>query len=407
MKRTIRLILLLCIPASALYGQGFRMNAQGIKAMAYGGYAAIGLMDASAAYYNPASISRLEKSQMTTGIGVVFPRISYLSPYSGNEDMDPALSLPFHLHGVVKMNGKLSAGVSLNTPFTEHTSWDDWSGKYITTEYRYRSLNLQPVISYAVSEKFSVGGGPVLNWASLKRTYALDVASAGSAYGIAEEKSAAVAFGYTLSFHADAGAFSAGAVYRSSSKLKMENGSADFSDVSEGSAILEEIPVSADFKTEIIQPSSVDAGMALAIGQTFEVMINGSMVFWSDAEKIEVLYDAFPNLNSSTVLNYKDALSITGSGKYRYTEKMTFRAGAGFVKSHVEDGSVHPASPDADQFRYSGGITWTKKPTLSFDLSFMICDYKSRKETGNRIGNFNGDYKSTLYIAGIGVNYEF
>jgi len=37
----------------------------------------------------------------------------------------------------------------------------------------------------------------------------------------------------------------------------------------------------------------------------------------------------------------------------------------------------------------------------------MVRDYKSRNESENINYNFKGDYKSTLYITGIGINYEF
>src|SRR5689334_16896474 len=88
-------------------GQGFRINNQGVKATGMGGYAAAVARDAAAVFYNPAAISRLDQSTVTAGVNIVFPRTSYLDPFDGNVDMDPALSLPFSVFGVTKLKGKI------------------------------------------------------------------------------------------------------------------------------------------------------------------------------------------------------------------------------------------------------------------------------------------------------------
>jgi len=77
------------------------------------------------------------------------------------------------------------------------------------------------------------------------------------------------------------------------------------------------------------------------------------------------------------------------------------------TKSHVPDGFLNPSHPDADHLIYSGGLSYLWKKGITLDFSLMVKDYKSRQEALNLLGNFNGDYKSTLYIGGIGINYEF
>ncbi len=405
-KRKSLLLFTFLLTLQSVSGQGFRINNQGVKASGMGGYACAVARDASAAFYNPAAISRLETSQITAGVGIVFPRISYLDPYSGNVDMDPSISLPFHVYGVTKLKGKFTAGIALYTPFSENTSWDEsWSGKYISVNYRFRSLNIQPVISYAFNDVFAFGAGPVLSWMGMKREFAIDVASSSASYGMAEQKSASSSFGYTAALHAKFSKVALGLTYRSKIKHSPDKGEVTYSNISSGADILENITSSSSFSSEITEPASLDAGLAWDIKPSLQLTINGSYTMWSALENFNTTFGT--DRDELQLLNYEDALSFSAGGNYKYTEKMTFRAGIGFTKSHVADGYLSPAHPDADQFIYSGGITYTLKKNINLDLSLMVRDYKSRNESENINYNFKGDYKSTLYITGIGINYEF
>ncbi|MEP7264891.1 MAG: outer membrane protein transport protein [Bacteroidota bacterium] len=389
-------------------GEGFRMNSQGVKASGMGGFAAATSSDASVVYFNPAGVCRLEQSQLCASVSLVFPRISYLDPYDGNVDMDPSLSIPVNIYGVAKLKGKISAGIGIYTPFSENISWDEnWTGRYITIENRFRSLYIQPVISYAVNDKFSIGGGPVIGWAGMKRKTAIDAGSTSSAFGIAEYKSAATGFGYTAGILAILNRFSIGITYHSAIKLNMENGKVTYSDISNGAALLEGIPSESDFSTELNSPASIDGGINFSVNDKLDLSLNTSYTFWSILESSDIEFTDHDNLNFTETFQYDDAFSFSGGGSYRYTDKMSVRAGVGFTKTHVPDGFVSPAHPDADQLIYSGGVTYKWNQSLKIDLSFMVRDYKSRQESGNMTYHFNGDYKSTLYIAGIGINYEF
>jgi long-chain fatty acid transport protein len=406
-QNKVLLFVLLFLPVLSS-AQGFYMNNQGVKASGMGGFSAAAVNDASAAYFNPAAISRIETSQITAGIGVVFPRISYLDPYSGNVDMDPAISLPFNVYGIAAMKGKLSAGVGIYTPYSENIAWEDnWSGRFIVIKNRFRSLNIQPVISYKLGDHFSLGAGPVISWAGLKRTVALDITSSTFANAITEHKSASTGFGFTAAALLNFDALSIGVTYHSAIDHKMKNGETEFKDISESAALVEGLPSTGEFTTEVTLPSSIDVGIAYKLNEKLQIMANGNYTFWSSSEFFDLIYADELMVGEPQKLNYEDALSLSAGGNFKYTEKTSFRAGIGWTKSHVPDGFLSPAHPDADQLIYSGGLSYLWKEGVTLDFSLMVKDYKSRKEAANMLGNFNGEYKSTLYIAGIGINYEF
>jgi long-chain fatty acid transport protein len=392
----------------SVYGEGFRINNQGVKATGMGGYAAAIARDASVVFFNPAACVRLANNQLTAGVNVIFPRISYLNPFDGNVDMDPAISLPFNIYGVTQLNAKTSFGIGIFTPISENTIWDEnWSGRFVTIDNRFRSLFIQPVISYSLNDKIAIGGGPVFGWSAMKRRIALDISSNSSPNGVAEYKSAGIGIGYTAAMHFQFSKLSAGITYHSAIKLKMNSGDATFSNISTGGAILEGIPSSSTFKTELHAPASLDAGIAYDIADKLQLSLNVSNTFWSVLDESAYEFTDNDNLNFTEQYKYEDAFSFSLGGNYSYTEKTVFRAGIGLTKSHVPDNYLSPAHPDADQFIYSAGVTYLAKAGITFDFSLMVRDYKARLETGNIAYNFNGNYKSTLYIAGIGVNYEF
>ncbi len=406
MKRWLCTFLLLATVSAN--GEGFRINNQGVKATGMGGYEAALARDASTVYFNPAAMVRLGHNKLTAGANVIFPRISYLNPFDGNVDMDPAISLPFNIYGVTRLNSRTSFGVGIYTPFGENIVWDEnWSGRFVTIENRFRSLFIQPVLSYSLNDKIAIGGGPIFGWSAMKRRFALDVSSTSASNGFAEYKNAGTGIGYTAAMHFQFLKLSAGITYHSAVKLKMKNGDATFSDVSAGGAILEGIPPSSAFNTNVHSPASLDAGLAYDIDNKIQLSLNVSNTFWSVLDESVVEFTDHDNLNFTEQYKYEDAFSFSLGANYTYTEKTVFRAGIGLTKSHVPDNYLNPAHPDADQFIYSAGITCLANSGLSFDFSIMVRDYKSRLETGNIPYNFNGNYKNTLYIAGIGVNYEF
>ena len=100
-------------------------------------------------------------------------------------------------------------------------------------------------------------------------------------------------------------------------------------------------------------------------------------------------------------------MSLGLGGQYHYNERTWLRIGLAYSNSAVQDGYVSPATPDAISWHYSGGISYLWKKSITLDAAIMLQDYKSRIERNNKPYNFNGEYKSTLYIIGIGANYVF
>lgn len=404
----IKLFAIALFLPSVIMAGGYQINTQGVKAMGFGGFSTAMALDASTVYYNPGAMSWLKQNSVTAGFNVSLPFTSYLDPYDGNTDMNMSPQMPFNLYGVYQLKHKLTTGISVNTPFGIHTKWkDDWVGRYVSQEKRLQTLFIQPALSYEVNEHLSIGGGPVAAWLKSKQRKAVDVSSSSVAYGESEYESSGTGAGYNVGAYFKVKNLSIGVSYRSQIKIKLNNGKATFSDIPNGAVILEGIPASADFKADVKLPSDFDLGVAYNFTDKLWLTANFSLTGWKADDSIVYRFNDVASLNYSEPDKMVNSKSFSLGGQYHYNERMWFRAGLAFEETPVPDGYVCPSAPDANKLSYCGGITYIWKTGITIDASIKFQDDKLRIEKNNQRYIFNGEYKTTLYILGIGLNYAF
>ena len=402
-----RLIVGVCLLPTVLLGGGFQVKTEGVKAMGFGGMYAALAPDASTVFYNPGGLTKLDNS-ITAGVSVVLPFTSYLDPYDGNSDREVSPSIPFHFYGSYKINQHLSAGLALNTPSCINTKWkNDWTGRYIIQSERRQTLAIQPTLAYAFNQHLSVGGGIVAAWMKTKEKKAIDVSSASTNFGEAESTNNGTSVGFNLGLLINYAHFSFGVNYRSQTSFKLKKGKVKFTDIPAGAILLEDFPEETDFSTTLILPAVWNAGLSYDVTGKLLLTTNFSFEMLSSVADSKFEYPQYPSLNYTEVNNFNDALSLGLGGQYHYNERTWLRIGLVYSNSAVEDGYVSPATPDAISWHYSGGISYLWKKSITLDAAIMLQDYKSRIERNNKPYNFNGEYKSTLYIIGIGANYVF
>ena len=182
------------------FGGGFQMNMQSLKATSMGGAFTGFASDASTAFYNPGAMTFREYSQIALGATFNINSTSYLSPYTGNFNTDNKLQVPIHFYGIGKINDQTAFGISVNTPFNLHTTWEDnWTGRYIARETHLKATYLQPAISYQFSDKFGLGGGPVIAFGKTYMTRAIPYNSSAGEIGM-ELDGHSLGFGFNICF---------------------------------------------------------------------------------------------------------------------------------------------------------------------------------------------------------------
>ncbi|HMT28844.1 MAG TPA: outer membrane protein transport protein, partial [Bacteroidia bacterium] len=328
------LIMLLFFGKTVSAGGFENGSTMGMKAASMGGtFTAIG-SDASSSFYNPGAMSFLEFSQLSLGASFRIGSSSYLSPFSGNSDMDQKMTSHIHLYGVGKLNDQTAVGISVNTPFCLRTSWkDDWTGRYIIQDSRISATYIQPTVSYLFGESFSVGIGPVLALGKTVQTKAIPYNSSSGEVGAElDGNSTGIGANLGLIFKPNED-FSLGLSYRSSVKMKVKEGDVSFSNVP--SSLVDDYPSSLYFSTEYTLPSVISLGAAFNLTRDLLISMDVNYTTWKSFDSLEYSFSNHPELNYGSGKYYENTFAIRLGGQYQLSEKLQLRGGIAFDQSPV------------------------------------------------------------------------
>ena len=129
--------------------------------------------DASTLWSNPAGMSRLASPQVAAAVHLVTPSFKFrdegsvaaaFQPFRGGTGGDAgSLAVIPNLYAVVPLNGQWSVGIGVNGPFGLVTEYDDnWLGRFQGIKSDIKTINVNPSLSWRVSNTFAVGVG--VNW---------------------------------------------------------------------------------------------------------------------------------------------------------------------------------------------------------------------------------------------------
>ena len=138
----------LLLPCAA-FGAGYGIFEQGASAMGMAGAGTASVHDASAVFYNPAAIARLDGRQIYFGDTWLMTSISFAGtePYPGfgvTEQMHNGNFFPPTVYWNSHVNKKLASGAGLNAPFGVVVDWknpDQLPGRGRVTKAAVRALN--------------------------------------------------------------------------------------------------------------------------------------------------------------------------------------------------------------------------------------------------------------------------
>src|SRR4051812_38054405 len=164
-----------CLMFSALQARaaGFALHEQGVSGLgnAYAGAAALA-EDATTVWWNPAGMARLgEGKHFSLGAAYIMPS----TQFNNNASQTAALSNPAR-NGTGGDAGQEKlvpsfffameaapgwhVGLGVSVPFGLATEYDStWIGRFQGVKSEVKTLNINPVVSYKLSDSASIGGG--------------------------------------------------------------------------------------------------------------------------------------------------------------------------------------------------------------------------------------------------------
>jgi len=114
----------------------------------------------SSIYFNPALINDVPGRQIEVGTTAVYSdrEIDYTG--GGSENGDSAWNFPSTFYYTHQANDKLTSGLGIFFPFGLSNEWDDnYEGRYIGTSGEMLTMNINPAVSYRVTDRLSLAVG--------------------------------------------------------------------------------------------------------------------------------------------------------------------------------------------------------------------------------------------------------
>ena len=401
-------VVLACSDANA---SGFYLKEQSAAAQgnAYAG-ATAGAEDISYSYFNPAAISYHSGTNVEFGGTWISPtsvaknannNLGNHDDYVGNIVHAAASPQAYFSH---QINDKITAGISLNTPFGMITKYgDDWAGRNHGTLSKIISATFTPMVAYKFNDQLSFGAGIPVQYikATLRNSVALG-------QGI-EDKSTVqgktIDVGYQLgAIYEPLKGTRFGAGYRSKIKHKIKG------DIEFDSLLAQ---MNQDVSARLTTPATFNLGIYHQINDDWAVMAEYSRVYWSSFDKLIINGKKTGQL-SYTAEKWKDTDFFALGISKQLDSQWKLRLGVAYEKGAVGEEYRTPRIPDSNRTWYSAGLEYKYNEKLTFNVGYTHIAADSAKVNlrgdhrgDERRGSLNAEYSNKIHIVAGSITYNF
>ena len=399
---------LVLVPGLA-FGNGFAINEQDAKAVAMGGAFVAQADDPSAVYYNPAGILQLDGTQVSAGLSVISPNLSFKTdgnranlapprpsawggPPAGTTTSIDAVNfwIP-NAYVTQKISDRWGFGFGAFSNFGLSTEWpEEWEGKFIVggNKAYIATLSVNPVVAFKPFETLSLAAGPVLQYLDIELKYkvpnALGFAGIGPNPALVPEAGVKLtgddwAWGWNVGLlYRITDTLKFGASYRSQIKHEIDGGDVKFSP--EGVNGLTNVNNgSADLKL----PAIAYLGLSWA-PKPFTFEFDMQWTQWASYNKLAVDFNKTIGVGpaaTSSLSKEKDWNSVWAyrfGAQYSLTDYLDLRAGIIYDPSPIPSRTLDPLIPSGDRWLYCVGFG-THYQKFSFDFAYNYLKDESRK----------------------------
>jgi long-chain fatty acid transport protein len=404
----------LSIPASAR-AQAFGINEIGTCA-ASRGFAVTGspCKDASSIFWNPGAMPARSGWSGLAGAAVISVKGSFFQDTTFRTfDSDAPTALVPHAFVAYRgENSKLSYGLGFYVPYGLTSQWtDSFPGRFQAQKASLATFYVQPNISYQLTNKWSIGGGPVFGHSTVELIQAIDLAdqvavpAAGTTpavlfrqLGIATRTEFAKANlnGSATSFGAHIGIFgqprpnwSVGLRFLSPLEFEYDDAEATFSQTNTGLVLPPGNPVcfpagtnpicagnpnatvdvdalvqpsftttlvTQGVTTKITHPAQIQAGVGYTGYANWILSADYAWTGWKRFKELPVTFLGAASVSNRVLIeDYNNTSAIRVGGQRSFTGGSSVRFGFSGVASAAPDETVTPLLPEQDRAYLSLG----------------------------------------------------
>ena len=418
--------LTILVPAHAR-ASGYSIFEQGAQALGRGGAVTASANNAEAVFFNPANLVWLDRGAFSLNPTLLSPVTSFAghNPYPGFGTVEAMKkqnfpTLPAYVG--YRFAERCAGGIGVAFPFGLGVEWDDpdqFSGRYIVTKAELQSAQVLGVVAYAPRPNLSLaaGGAMAMSKVELQRRRLATAPGGGGAQ--VDVAKVGLESDFTPGFGWNAAAtwkldpkWTWAATYRSKIVTHME-GDATFQQVLTGNSTFDagvaaQLPPNQKVKTVIRFPAMWSTGFAWTPTDRWTVEADLNFFEWSVFKDLPLHFQTTSSANSAIAENYDDAFQVRVGAEHRL-DRYTYRVGYYYDEAAAPDESMSPLLPDSGRNGVTLGLGFPfgKDGRWSLDLYELAVFVQHRGTEGVNRDGFNGEYKSYVNAAGLGLNYRW
>ena len=407
MKKIKLLLLLFTTIALNVFAGGYQVGLHSTRNIGMGLIGTSLSYDASSLFYNPGGTVFLdEKFSFSGGITFLMSDTWYQAKDEiYQEKMKSKINTPFYFYAAYKPMKDLSIGVAVNTPYGLSLEWpENWKGRFEIQNVTFTAITIQPTVSYRINSVIGIGAGLVISTGSVNLNKAIPLDYAGGE-GKLNIKGSTTKLGFNagIMIHPIKD-LSLGLDYRSEISMKVKNGDAMFT---VPPSLADSFPPNKVDVT-LPLPANLDFGISYTIKGKLMIGLGLNYVFWNAYDSLIFDFQKTTQAvqRSSTPRLYQNRLITRLGIQWKINNIITVRIGGYYDPSPVKSDYLDPLIPSANEIGLTCGLSVYPAKGFSIDLSYE--HLLGLERSGNYSpDNFAGTYKSTFYMPGIGLTYNF
>ena len=389
-------LLVVTLTAFTAFSSGFGLYEMSAASHALGGAVVGKAVDASANYFNPATLSDLTNITVSAGFVTEHPSARMkVNGYSGSSEMNPGLFWIPHFQLAVPLPAGFTFGFGGYVECGLGSEYDhNWPLVNSSEETTVESFTLNPNLSYAITDKWSVGAGLRFFYFDFEQ-YSQPVP--GQVYHRLKGDNRLEDWGWQVGTRYKVlDNFAVGVVYKS-----MINVNVDGKSQMDGA-----VDRWVDASTDIDMPESITGGFNWDVTDDWHF---GSAFTWTKWSTFDTLNFNLGGANTPIHLNWVDTYRIAAAPSWDFAEDWTAMASYAYETDCTGD-QDSTMLPCADRHMITTGLKWNCWAGLELALSYgiIIMDARDSHAT-DAAGNMRSycAYRGLSHAVGFTLTYRF
>ncbi len=404
MKKILLSAVATILMAGTAMAEGYQINSLSTKQIGMGHTGVALKLGAENMYFNPAGMAYMDKTLDLTGSFTGIKPTATATVDGKEYETDNGVSTPISVNAAFSIYPNLKGGIAFYTPYGSSINWtDNWPGSVLNQNVSLKAFTIQPTLAWAINDKFSIGLGAMVTWATVDLNKGLVSASTAdnviNAMKTLGQLPASVgSFGSTTPASVNlngktriAVGFNIGAMYnvndrltfgasfRSKMDMKVKAGEAHVSYANELAQTLtgETIDLinNANFKAQMPCPWVLSLGASYKPVDRLTLAFDARLTGWHAYKSLDVEFLdeqlVQKGLNQYIPKHYKNSWCFSLGAQYALTERFDLRAGLMVDTSPVDKNYYNPETPGMTKIEPTLGLSFRPVPQLSIDLGFM------------------------------------